>query len=122
MPSSTTNGKPIGAHLRDRKRFWWKVWVDCDRPREGSVYNVYKSTKKNFRRRSRHHATNRVTNEHAKLYSMLKSQNMTGFWKVILRKRSIQVKSSLSTSNFNVFYSNIMRALPDDTTNSHVIG
>ena len=72
-------------------------------------------TKKNFRRRSRHHATSRVTNEHAKLYSMLKSRNMTGFWKVIQRKRSTQVKSSLSASNFNVFYSNIMRALPDDT-------
>ena len=77
--------------------------------------NVYKSTKNTYRRRSRHHATNRVTNEHAKLYSMLKSRNMTGFWKVIQRKKSTQVKSSLSALNLNVFYSNIMRALPDDT-------
>ena len=106
---------PELSYLRDRKRFWWKVWVDCDRPREGALYNVYKSTKKNFRRRSRHHVTSRVTNEHAKLYSMLKSRNMTGFWKVIQRKRCTQVKSSLSASNFDVFYSNIMRALPDDT-------
>ena len=37
---------PELSYLRDRKRFWWKVWVDCDRPREGAVYNVYKSTKK----------------------------------------------------------------------------
>ena len=53
--------------------------------------------------------------EHAKLYSMLKSRNMTGFWKVIQRKKSTQVKSSLSALNLNVFYSNIMRALPDGT-------
>ena len=30
------------SHLRDRKRFWWRLWNDNDRPRVGAVYETYK--------------------------------------------------------------------------------
>ena len=34
---------PELSKLRDRKRFWWKLWVENGRPREGSVFSVYKA-------------------------------------------------------------------------------
>ena len=40
---------------------------------------------------------------------------MTGFWNVIKRRRSIQVKSSLAASDFNSFYGDVMQALPDSS-------
>ena len=41
---------PELSKLRDKKRFWWHLWVDCGRPRQGSVYDCYKGIKKMFRR------------------------------------------------------------------------
>ena len=107
---------PELSKLRDRKRFWWNLWVDNGRPREGSVFSVYKDVKKAFRRRSRYHVANQSRNEHYKLYEMIKARDMTGFWNVITRRRSsIQVKSSLTASDFNSFYGDVMQALPDSS-------
>ena len=106
---------PELSKLRDRKRFWWKLWVENGRPREGSVFSVYKDIKKAFRRRSGYHVTNQTRNEHYKLYEMIKARYMTGFWNVIKIKRSIQVKSSLTASDFNSFYGDVMQALPDSS-------
>ena len=103
------------SKLRDRKRFWWNLWVDNGRPREGAVFSVYKDVKKAFRRRSRYHVANQSRNEHYKLYEMIKARDMTGFWNVIKRRRSIQVKSSLTASDFNSFYGDVMQALPDSS-------
>ena len=107
---------PELSKLRDRKRFWWNLWVDNGRPREGSVFSVYKDVKKAFRRRSRYHVANQSRNQHYKLYEMIKARDMTGFWNVIKRRRSsIQVKSSLTASDFNSFYGAVMQALPDSS-------
>ena len=46
---------PELSTLRDRKRFWWNVWVNNGSPREWSVCSVYKDVKKAFRRISRYH-------------------------------------------------------------------
>ena len=40
---------------------------------------------------------------------------MSGFWNVIKRRRSIQVKSLLPASDFNSFYGDVMQALPDSS-------
>ena len=32
---------PELSQLRDRKRFWWKIWVDNGRPRHGAVFDCY---------------------------------------------------------------------------------
>ena len=87
---------PELSKLRDRKRFWWTLWVDNGRPREGSVFSVYKDIKKALRRRYRYHVANQSMNEHYKLYQMIQARCMTGFWNAINRRRSIQVKSSLT--------------------------
>ena len=105
---------PELSKLRDRKRFWWHLWVDDGRPGEGSVFSVYKDVKKAFRRRSRYHvAINQSRNGDCKLYEMIKARYMTGFLNVIKRRRSIQVTSSLTASDFNSFYDDIMQAVPD---------
>ena len=67
---------PELSKLRDRKRFWWNLWVDNGRPREGSVFSVYKDVKKAFRRRSRYHVANQSRNEHYKLYEMIKARDI----------------------------------------------
>ena len=46
---------------------------------------------------------------------MIKARYMTGFWNVIKRRRSIQVKSSLTTSDFNSFYGDVMQYLPESS-------
>ena len=44
---------PELSQLRDRKRFWWTLWVANDRPRHGAVYECHKSIKKLFRKMCR---------------------------------------------------------------------
>ena len=57
--SSTRVNKPKSywcpqlSFYRDRKRFWWSLWVNADRPNSGVLYDCYKHAKKVFRRESR---------------------------------------------------------------------
>ena len=44
---------PMLSQLRYRKRFWFMVWNQCDRPKNGIVYDGYKGVKKVFQRTSR---------------------------------------------------------------------
>ncbi len=55
------------SKLGDRKRCWWKLWLDNGRPREGSVFTVYNDLKKASRRRYRYNVANQAKNEHCKL-------------------------------------------------------
>ena len=111
---------PELSKLRDRKRFWWNLWVDNGRPREGSVFSVFNDVNKAFRRRSRYRVANQTRNAHYKLYEMMKARYMTGFWNVMI-SRSIQLKSSLTDSDFNSFYGDVMKPYPILVTIKHVI-
>ena len=44
---------PDLSRARDTKRFWWRLWCDIGRPRQGAVYKCYKNTKKLYRKLSR---------------------------------------------------------------------
>jgi hypothetical protein len=44
--------------LKDKKRFWWQLWVSNGRPREGAVFECYKGTKRLFRKTCRQNITN----------------------------------------------------------------
>ena len=46
---------------------------------------------------------------------MIKARYMIGFWNVIKSRRSVQVKSSLTASDFNSCYGGVMQALPDSS-------
>jgi hypothetical protein len=39
--------------LSQSKRFWWRLWSDNVRPKEGEIYKCYKNVKKLFRKLSR---------------------------------------------------------------------
>ena len=74
---------PELSHPRDRKRFWWRLWNDNDRPRAGAVYETYKYIKTLFRRRTRQCVDRSVNNKYQKLNVMLKNRKMSAFWNVI---------------------------------------
>ena len=79
------------------------------------VFSMYKDINTSFRRISRYNVANQSRNEHYTLYEMIKARCMTGFWNVIKGRRSIQVKSSLTSSDYNSFYGDVMQALPDSS-------
>ena len=66
--------------------------------------SVFNDVKKAFRLISRYHVANQTRNEHYTLYEMIKARDVTGFWNVIKRRRSIQVKSSLTASDFLIHF------------------
>ena len=45
---------PDLSQARHTKRFWWRLWSDNGKPREGEIYKCYKNVKKLFRKLSRH--------------------------------------------------------------------
>ena len=44
---------PNLAYFRDKKRFWWTVWVSAGKPYAGVIYDCHKLAKKAFRHESR---------------------------------------------------------------------
>ena len=75
----------------NRKRFWWRLWNDNDRPRAGAVYETYKYIKKVFRRRTRQCVDRSVNNKYQKLNAMLKNRKLSAFWNVIKQRKSTKV-------------------------------
>ena len=39
---------PELSALRDKKRIWWSIWVGCNRPRTGIIFDILKDLKKKF--------------------------------------------------------------------------
>ena len=81
-----THWCPELSPLRSRKRFWWRLWNDNDRPRAGAVYETYKYIKKVFRRRIRQCVDRSVNNKYQKLNVMLKNRKLYAFWNVIIKE------------------------------------
>ena len=65
---------PELSRLRDRKRFWWSLWVANDRPRTGAVFSCYKGVKKLFRKLQRG-KINEVIDEFVKFYSSIMTKD-----------------------------------------------
>ena len=82
---------PEFSHIRDRKRFWWRLWNDNDRPRARAVYETYTYIKNVFRRRIRQFVDRSVNNTYKKLYVMLKNRKLSAFWNVIKQRRITKV-------------------------------
>ena len=106
---------PELSHLRDRKRFWWRLWNDNDRPRAGAVYETYEYIKTVFRRRTKQCVDRSVNNKYQKLNVMLKNRKLSAFWNEIIQRRITKVKSSLCATYFGEFYGDLMQALPECT-------
>ena len=73
--------------LNDRKRFWWRLWVQNGRPRSGWVFQCWKGVKKLFRKTSRWYSNNVSKAELSRLLWHFKQKNMNSFWNIIKRRR-----------------------------------
>jgi hypothetical protein len=100
---------PRLSQLRDKKRFWWRLWVDNGRPRSGSVYDCYKGVKKLFRQVFRQSVTHITNSHYHKLQSLYTNGKIRSFWNEIKNNKHIKVKSSLDPDTFKSFYSGIMQ-------------
>ena len=99
---------PELSKIRDKKRFWWTLWVAMDRPRQGTVFEVYKNVKKLFRCLCRRYMNNNVLRDLNVLNHLYNKNNMKGFWNKLKRQQQSSVKSSLSAEDFGIYYRGIM--------------
>ena len=100
---------PERSRLCDRKRFWWFLWTQNDRPRQGILYECYKGVKKLFRQTSRKAVDNTLNNNHAKLNSFYKIRNMRGFWNSIKHRKLKSFPSTLTANDFVEHFKSIMQ-------------
>ena len=71
---------PELSFLRDRKRFWWSIWISCDRPRSGIIFNILKDLKRKFRKLSRSNINNLAMKETNIINGQFKNRNMNVLW------------------------------------------
>ena len=86
--------------LRDRKRFWWHLWVNNGRPRSGVVWDCWKGVKKLFRQNSRFFVNNLSQRKYMRLNNMFHSHNHAGFWKALKNQKKTPYRSSLKPQDF----------------------
>ena len=99
---------PELSRLRDKKRFWWSVWVSCNRPRSGVVFGIWKDLKKKFRKLSRqniHALSSRDTNI---INSSFQQRQMCTFWNKLKQIQKSKHHSNLSADTIADYYKNIM--------------
>ena len=99
---------PELSEARNRKRFWWRLWVDCGRPREGATYECYKGVKKMFRRLSRECMDKVLNNGFTKFNELYYKKNLHAFWLHVKRSRRHFVNSALKVETLATHYENIM--------------
>ena len=86
---------PDLSKLRDRKRFWWSLWVANDRPRTGAVFSCYKGVKKLFRKLQRGKINEVIESGFAKINNLFGERKMTAFWNGIKMKQRKHINSVL---------------------------
>lgn len=99
---------PELTKLRDRKRFWWRLWNDADRPRSGALYDCYKGIKKMFRKQSRHCMNNMLEQGYNKYNDLYHNGRISALWRKIKNSRKCTVNSALNVESLASHYRNIM--------------
>ena len=95
------------SYLRDTKRFWWHLWVQNGRPREGAVFECYKFSKKQFRKKSRRCLHALFNKPVSNLNSLFRAGNTKMFWNMIKKKPGNS--STLTAGDFSRHFGNIMK-------------
>ena len=112
IPKKTLKPKaylcPELSALRDKKRIWWTIWVSCDRPRNGLIYNILKDLKKKFRRLCRQKIRTVSNKPLDILNSCFKNRDMCAFWNKLKSNNRMKVNSKLSSNNIADFYKSTM--------------
>ena len=75
---------------KSRKSFWYHIWNDCDKPRDGHVYRCYKLSKSRYRQACRLALNTRVSKLHTTLNMLYRTRNSKQFWKVVGNTRKDQ--------------------------------
>ena len=83
---------------RDRQRFWHRLWVSCDRPREGHIYDSYKLAKNMYRNTCRLAINTCNHNMLNKLNTFYGDRRIKQFWNLIRKNKQTQNKNSNSIS------------------------
>ena len=65
------------------KSFWYHIWSDCDKPRDGHVYRCYKLSKSKYRQACRLASNTRVSKLHTTLNMLYRTKNSKQLWKVV---------------------------------------
>ena len=98
---------PELSMLRNRKRFWWKIWSEAGRPRSGQVFECYKGCKKLFRKRSRHYMSSMLEDDFRRTNQLFHDGRMRRFWKRV-NSRKPAPRSVLTETVLADFYADIM--------------
>ena len=99
---------PELSALRDKKRIWWSIWVSCDRPRTGTIYDILKDLKKKFRRLCRRKIRG-ISNKPLDMLNLhFKNKDMCAFWNKLKSNNHVNINSKLKAKDFADFYSSTM--------------
>ena len=111
---------PELSELRDKKRYWWAIWVSAGRPRKGIVFEIWKGLKKQFRRRVRSNVQNAISRDLKMVNNLYNKRQMKAFWNKLKRHHQGKVCSTLSAEKLSQYYETIMTddgILTDDQAN-----
>ena len=94
---------------RDKLKFWFSIWKSCGRPRQGHIYECYKSVKYKFRNACRTSVNEKIIANLNNCDNLYKQRNMSSFWNVIkqLRKnKSTKDYECISLDKFVTYFEN----------------
>ena len=94
--------------LRDKKRFWWSIWVELGRPRNGSVFEIWKNLKKQFRRLARHNIQNQIKRDTCIINQHFARREMKCFWNKLKKQQQTKSHSSLTADDLANHFQSIM--------------
>ena len=112
---------PRLSQLRDKKRFWWRLWSSNGKPRSGQVYLCYKGVKTLFRKTFRQSITSITDKHYRKLQSLYNKRNMRTFWNEIRNNNRTKVTSTLQPDQLKDFYSSSMQETYDSPIDDNVV-
>ena len=70
---------PELSALRDKKKFWWRLWVENNKPRNGPIFDILKYLKKKFRKLSRQCILDQKKNKYHNLNSLFSDKKLPQF-------------------------------------------
>ena len=112
VPKNSFKPKPFWCPnlsvLRDKKQFWWSIWVELGRPRCGSVFVIWKNLKKQFRRLARHNIQNQIALETSTINQHFKRREMKCFWNKLKKQQQVKTNSVLTADNLAAHFKTVM--------------
>ena len=99
---------PELSALRDKKRIWWSIWVGCNKPRSGIVFDILKDLKKKFRQLCRKNINAISRKPIDTLNSHFDNKDMCAFWNKLKSNNHSKISSKLIPKDFENHYRHTM--------------